>query len=209
MELSLHFPKPDQLIVKLRSSGFLNETKILPYTILVPESGEDDLRWYMETYPVQYTTDVDDIRASSIASGLPHWGETLFQSVFGQNSHAKHLFDLFQSNDSEQHLITINSDHPEILRQPWELLKEKGDDFLVLKRSGSSIRRRLAEYASTKVTDKITPKDRLHLLFIVSRPDDTGLIDPRSDPIAILDAIEHYAAGRFEVEFLRPPTLRS
>jgi len=31
---------------------------------------------------------------------------------------------------------------------------------------------------------------RLHLLFVVSRPRDAGFIDPRTDPQAVLDALE-------------------
>ena len=53
-----------------------------------------------------------------------------------------------------------------------------------------------------------SPKDRLHLLFVVSRPEDANLIDPRADPMAVMDAIDAEAPGRVSFEFLRPPTLR-
>jgi hypothetical protein len=50
-------------------------------------------------------------------------------------------------------------------------------------------------------------KDRLHLLFVVSRPEDEGFFDPRADPMAIMDAIDTEAPGKITFEFLRPPTL--
>lgn len=53
----------------------------------------------------------------------------------------------------------------------------------------------------------VETKDCLRLLFIVSRPSDASFIDPRADAIAVLDALEEEAAGRVEVEFLRPATL--
>ncbi len=54
---------------------------------------------------------------------------------------------------------------------------------------------------------KLHPRDRLHLLFVVSRPEDAGFIDPRADPRAVLDALEKHAPGRFTWEFLRPATI--
>jgi hypothetical protein len=50
-------------------------------------------------------------------------------------------------------------------------------------------------------------KDCLHLLFVVSRPEDADFIDPRADAAAVLDAIAEHAPGRVAVEFLRPATL--
>jgi tetratricopeptide (TPR) repeat protein len=44
------------------------------------------------------------------------------------------------------------------------------------------------------------------VLLAVSRPDQAGFIDPRSDPAAVLDALDLAAAGRYTSEFLRPAT---
>ncbi|MCI5184077.1 MAG: CHAT domain-containing protein, partial [Candidatus Electrothrix sp. AW1] len=54
---------------------------------------------------------------------------------------------------------------------------------------------------------KRKPKSVLRLLFIVSRPEDAGFINPRTDPQAVLDALEQQKQQRVEVEFLRPATL--
>ena len=45
------------------------------------------------------------------------------------------------------------------------------------------------------------------MLFVISRPSDASFIDPRADAKAVLEAIDEEASGRFELEFLRPPTL--
>ena len=50
-------------------------------------------------------------------------------------------------------------------------------------------------------------KDSTHLLFVISRPDDAGFLDPRADSQPVLDAIDQHAPGRVTSEFLRPPTL--
>ena len=55
----------------------------------------------------------------------------------------------------------------------------------------------------------IKAKDRLHLLFVVSRPTGVGFIDPRTDPKAVIDALEEHAPGRVTYEFLRPATLNA
>jgi hypothetical protein len=50
-------------------------------------------------------------------------------------------------------------------------------------------------------------KDTLRLLFVVSRPEGVGFLDPRADALPILDAIDEHAPGRVVCEFLRPATL--
>ncbi|MCI5164448.1 MAG: CHAT domain-containing protein, partial [Candidatus Electrothrix sp. AX5] len=70
-----------------------------------------------------------------------------------------------------------------------------------------SIRRRLPMAGQGRRPHKRSPKPILHLLFIVSRPEDAGFINPRTDPQAVLDALEQQEYRRVEVEFLRPATL--
>jgi len=87
---------------------------------------------------------------------------------------------------------------------PWELLRFN-DKYLFHEQPRISIRRRLANLDTAKKPLVFTAKKRLHLLFVVSRPQGAGFIDPRADPIAVLDALDK--TGRIEVEFLRPATL--
>jgi hypothetical protein len=70
-----------------------------------------------------------------------------------------------------------------------------------------SVRRQLAGAGGGRAPFDVAPKDRVHLLFVVSRPKDAGFIDPRADPQAVMDAIEAEAPGRVTWEFLRPATV--
>ncbi len=51
------------------------------------------------------------------------------------------------------------------------------------------------------------PKERIRILFIISRPENAGFIDPRSDTQAVLAALEKEGRSRVDVEFLRPATI--
>ena len=91
-----------------------------------------------------------------------------------------------------------------MLAQPWEMLCDPRRTFLFLDTPSISIRRRLIGAGSDSYQP--APQDALHMLFVISRPDDKGFIDPRADPMAVMDALDTEAAGRVSVEFLRPPT---
>ncbi|MEK8016568.1 MAG: tetratricopeptide repeat protein [Candidatus Parabeggiatoa sp.] len=199
-ELNLEFPSENQVIIHF------NEQHSEPLNFQSPVTEEDqkDIRWYLEVYAYLYTTDVDDKRADKIAARLPLLGESLLKSVF-YNDKATQLFEQFHSQTNVGRLLTISASHPAILSLPWELLRFN-DNYLFHDTPRISIRRRLANRDEAKKPLAIKAKNRLHLLFVVSRPQGAGFIDPRTDPIAVLDALDQ--TGRIiEVEFLRPATL--
>ncbi len=204
IELRLDFPDADHVQVFLQRNEAIEDSSSQPYAPPLSENIRRELTWYLETYPAQYTTELDDERAESIASKLKDWGRTLFNSAFASTP-ARRLFDRFQDSDAADRLLTISSLHPSVLAQPWELLCDPDGTFLFLSNPHISIRRRL--HGVGKSPHRSAPKDKLHLLFVVSRPDDVGLIDPRADPMAVMDALDAEAPGSVSVEFLRPPTL--
>ena len=122
---------------------------------------------------------------------------------------AQRLFNAFQDSDDEARLLTIGAGSPAILGLPWELLCDpgRGGAFLFNENPRISIRRSVPGVTSGRKSFKVDPKERLHLLFIVSRPEGVGFLDPRADPAAVLDALKSHAPGRVTWEFLRPPTL--
>ena len=202
VELNLRFPQINQVIVKFDD----DETDTLDFESPLREEDQKDIRWYLEVYAVQYTTEVDDERANKIADKLPQWGADLFNAVFHSRA-AQRLFNNFQDEDEPGRLLTISASHPGILSLPWELLRDPEGTYLVHDNPRISIRRRLAGAGGGRKSFKVQVKDRLRLLFVVSRPSDAGFIDPRGEAQAVLDAIAQEAAGRVEVEFLRPATL--
>lgn len=194
MELALRFPKPDQVVVRLTDEdGEITDSDTLLFVSPIPEPQQEDLHWYLEVYAAGYTTEVDDARAEDIAEHLPALGEALFQAVFGQDAVAKRLFDRFQDSEKKGRLLTVSSSHPAVLAQPWELLRDPNATFLFLERPRISVRRRLAGVGGGRKPFRVQSKARLRLLFVVSRPEGAGFIDPRSDPEAVMDALAEHA----------------
>ncbi|NMF62314.1 hypothetical protein DP113_22255 [Brasilonema octagenarum UFV-E1] len=202
MELNLRFPEINQVIVRLDEQ----ETDRLSFTSPLSAEDQENIRWYLETYATHYTTDVDDARAKEIADKLAQWGEDLFNAVF-QPRTAQRIFNDFQDEAEPGRLLTISASHPTILSLPWELLRDPEGTYLCHENPRISIRRRLAGAGGGRRPFKVKVKDCLRLLFVVSRPSDAGFIDPRGEAQAVLEAIAQQAAGRVEVEFLRPATL--
>ncbi len=202
IELNLCFSDANHVIVKFDD----DKTDALDFASPINDEDRKDIRWYLEVYASSYTTDADDKRAGRIADCLPQWGSALFDAVFG-NRFAQRLFDRFQDEDEPGRLLTVSASLPDILWLPWELLRDSQGTYLVHDNPRISIRRKLAGTGGGRKLFKVKTKDRLHLLFVVSRPSDAGFIDPRSDPMAVMDALEKEAGGRVDVEFLRPATL--
>ena len=97
--------------------------------------------------------------------------------------------------------LTIDALDPRVLRLPWELLADQGGHLFT---HGISVRRRLQKATDAPVRSFDLP---VRILLVVSRPEDPGFFDPRSDARPLLDALDGGAGGQAEVEFLYPPTL--
>ncbi|HJX53677.1 MAG TPA: tetratricopeptide repeat protein [Polyangia bacterium] len=207
-ELNLRFPDPDHVIVRLGpeddGSGHLSFGN--------PITGKDlqDIQWYVETYGAHSLGDPDDREAARIASQLSVWGSRLFQAVFHDDTAKSRFFQFWQVED-EARLLTVSAEHPTILSLPWELLHDanSGGGYLFMANPRISIRRRVAGATGISAPFKPAAKDALHLLFVISRPDDAGFLDPRADAQPVLEAIEKQAPGRVSYEFLRPATLKA
>lgn len=202
MELNLRFPNVNQVIVRFNDV----DTDTIDFELPITAEDQQDIHWYLEVYGPSYTTEVDDARAERIANKLPQWGADLFKAVFKEHS-AQQLFFAFKNKKKKGRLLTISASHPAILSLPWELLCVPQATYLFHSEPRISIRRRFAGAGAGQEPFQVKKKKRLQLLFVVSRPSGAGFIDPRGEAIAVLDAIQQEAAGRVEVEFLRPATL--
>jgi hypothetical protein len=183
LELNLRFPTPEQVIVRLDDDGDHDESEPLPFRGPLTEPDQQDLQWYLEVYAAQYAADVDDERAQRIAAKLPSWGAALLAAVLGDDVKARRLFDRFLDRREPGRLLTVSSDHPAVLAQPWELLRDPAGTYLVHEQPRISVRRRLPKTGGGRTPLKVNPKDRLRLLFVVSRPKEAGFIDPRADAL--------------------------
>lgn len=206
MELILNFPAADRVSVELIGAGRPQRTEPLPFRSPLTEADQDELHWYLEVYPAHYATEVDDARAARIAQRLEDWGTALFNAVFQDSFKAGELYGAFARSKEPGRLLSIDSGHPVVLAQPWELLRHPEGTWLFLAKPRVTVCRRLSGEGEAAPL-KVQARDRLHLLFVVSRPEGASFIDPRADPQAVMTALEEQAPGRVSVEFLRPPTL--
>ncbi|TGO03513.1 hypothetical protein PN36_05770 [Candidatus Thiomargarita nelsonii] len=201
-ELTLKFRTPHKLSVHFegRDSNEFN------FKSPLSKADQKDIQWYLEIYATSYTTDVDDQQADKIVAKLPQWGQALFKAAF-KTPTAIRLYEDFRKAGG--HLLNISAKHPLILSLPWELLYSPENTFLCHQAPTISIGRRLG-MADTLIQPFVAkPKQGLRVLFVVSRPTDAGFIDPRADAKAVLKALDEETWGRFELEFLRPPTLEN
>ena len=203
-ELNLRFPDADHLVVSYDGE----ESGALGFANPLTDRDRQDLRWYLEVYGAHSLGDPDDGEARRIAARLPVLGKALFDAALDDRA-AQRLFVSFQDATDEARLLTISAECPSVLGLPWELLHDsaRGGVFLFNERPRISIRRHVTGARGGRGASKVKGKDRLHLLFVVSRPAGTGFLDPRADAAAVLDALEAHAPGRCSWEFLRPPTL--
>jgi CHAT domain-containing protein len=202
LELKVRFTTPDCFVVQYDD----RETKSLAFMSPLVQGDRDDIRWYLETYGASYTSEPDDLRAQAIERKLPQWGKALFEAIFDDRD-ASRLFNNFQEQQESGKLLTIGSDRPEILSLPWELLCDPAGTYLFHDNPRISVRRRFAGKGAGRTPFRVTPKDHLRVLMVVSRPQDAGFLDPRAEAQAVLAAVEQVAG--VSVEFLRPATLNN
>lgn len=182
-----------------------------PLSFVNPLSVKDseEIRWYVEVYGSQWTAEPDDVRAAEIAAKLSAWGKNLFDAVF-MYPDSMRLYRRFLNERTHTRSLTIAATRAAVLSVPWELLHDsrEGGLFLFNENPRISIKRTLPDYLLSRRRFDPIPKEKLHLLFVVSRPTDCSLLDPRAEPSAVMDAIEENARESFTWEFLRPATFK-
>jgi tetratricopeptide (TPR) repeat protein len=203
LELNLHFPDSQHIIVSLNTDNGREETDLLDFSSPFSEKDFKKIRWYLENYATEYSTDIDIQSADSIAKKLPLVGNVLFNKVFATR-HAQRLFKKFRDQHELGRLVTITADDPTIFSLPWELLHpaNKGGQFLINEMPRISIRRR----THGKKAFEIKLQTQAHILFVVSRPQNVGMVNPPASAQAVLNALGKNK--RVTVEFLRPATLK-
>lgn len=201
IELNVQFSSPSRVRVGFKGANtaeFDFRSESLP-------TAEDlqELGWYLEKYLVYYSSEPDDSRAKRLEENLENWGRSLFDAL-RNNETARRSFDKFLEAQDPERQITIFANDPAILSLPWELLRER--EFFLFETPRITIRRCLYDVADGREIFDVEPQSKLRMLFVTSRPEGAGFIDPRADALPVLNAIEQVAGDRIEVEFLRPAT---
>lgn len=167
-----------------------------PLTPFLSEEDYEDLRWYLEEY-----MDLPDggavVRAGAVERKLDRWGHQLYDAIFSAEENRELLKQLLDG--PEPRVLTIATRDSALLRLPWELIAD-GAGTLAQR---VSVRRQLDEPERAEPREIQLP---LRILYIVSRPADTGFIDPRLTTKSLFAALDPLSDG-VRVDFCRPPTL--
>ncbi len=166
------------------------------FTPFLTDEDYENLRWYLEEY-----MDLPDggavVRANGIEQQLHQWGRRLYDALFAAPENRKLLQQLLDSPEPRE--LTIATDQSALLRLPWELLADDAGSLA----QRVSVRRQLA------IPEKNEPRSvplPLRMLYIVSRPSDSGFIDPRMTTKALFAALDPLGSN-VRIDFCRPPTL--
>ncbi len=168
----------------------------VPFKPFLSDEDYEGLRWYLEDY-----MDLPDggaiVRARRMEEEFQRWGRQLHGALFAAPENRALLEGLLAR--PEPRTLTLATQEPALLRLPWELLADDAGKLA----QRLSVRRQLAEVETGTARAVELP---LRILYIVSRPADTGFIDPRQTSKALFDAIDPLGAS-VRVDFCRPPTL--
>lgn len=167
-----------------------------PFTPFLTDTDYDDLRWYLEEY-MELPDGGAVVRAAGVEARLGEWGRQLHDAIFGVPENRAALDELLAAPEPRE--LTIASSDADLLRLPWELMAD-ATGKLALR---VSLRRQLD---IPRELIARTMKLPLRILYLVSRPEDTGFIDPRMTTKALLAAIDPLGAD-VQLDFCRPPTL--
>lgn len=199
-----------RLIVERTNDGYTaswiepngQRSEAFPLTLPLTPTNMADLRWYLETY-IQFPGAGDHARAKGIEEQLKAWGRKLFDAIFGGTEGTNVYRSLMDAaaDDEQRCLLTIGATDPQILVQPWEMLRDKRGPLTF---QGVTIRRQLR---GAGPRNQPTLKFPLRVLLIVSRPSDVSFIDPRNSIKPLLDTLDDLPPGQLDIDFCDPPTI--
>jgi tetratricopeptide (TPR) repeat protein len=202
-------PYEARLVIRRQDAQHVNASWIVsgqesqPFPLNLPLSTDNlkDVRWYLEDY-MNFTGHGDRLKARQIETKMQEWGRQLFNALFADRDGIALSLDLMAAvRNGQRGLLTLGTDDAEVLAQPWELLRDSKGPLTF---QGVTVRRQLTGVRPV-AERRLSPP--LRVVLIVSRPKDTGFIDPRNSIPPVLDALDELPAGMVEVAFCEPPTL--
>ena len=169
----------------------------VPFTPFLTDADYADLRWYLEAY-MELPDGGAVVRAQRIEARLSVWGRQLHDALFTAPANRAALQSLLAAPEPRE--LTVATDDPALLRLPWELMADEAG-HLALR---VSIRRQLSTPEGLLTRAVPLP---LRILYVVSRPEDAGFIDPRLTTQALFAAIDPLGAA-VQLDFCRPPNFK-
>jgi hypothetical protein len=169
----------------------------LDFQPFLSEEDYENLRWYLEEY-MELPDGGAVTRAEGIEKQLQEWGRQLHDALFAAPENRAVLRRLLASPEPRE--LTLATDHSAVLRLPWELMADDAGSLA----PRVSLRRQLE---TPEALIPRTIKLPLRILYIVSRPEDAGFIDPRLTTRSLFAALDPLG-GNVRLDFCRPPTLQ-
>jgi len=186
-----------------------------------------ELRWYLETYFI-WPDPMAQQRAQRFESGLPRWGQALYQAALGSDA-GREAFTAWQSasrsseNAERRFSVQVDRSLPkgspneaeaaageaatELLALPWELLHD-GRAWLFQGRNPVRVRRRLPNRHAEPARPTALP---IRILLVSPRPEKDkegnriGYIDHRVSARPLVEAVENLG-DLARLTILQPPT---
>ncbi len=158
----------------------------------------EDLRWYLEDYLIAPFA-VYEERGQQIRARLRHWGETLFDSIFGLGKPGRDAYLQAREGSPELALISRSAN---FLALPWELVKDPAREAPLALIMRAFDRTLHIAGASTPVP----PGEVLRVLMVIARPaggKDVGYQMVARPRLERLGAVR----GKVVLDVLRLPTL--
>jgi tetratricopeptide (TPR) repeat protein len=163
---------------------------------------QEALKWYLEEY-LEMPISGNQTKSKAVEKALAQWGKDTFVSLFDSGLARGWYQEARQGGLTNLH-IKIVSDSPGVLAWPWEALESADDGCLALQ---CCMERQLYNIADALPPSEALPKDRLNILYIITRPlgeKDVGF-QTLARPLA-----DFVFAGEegwpVHIDLLRPPT---
>lgn len=198
-EIRVHFAPSDENSYRVSlTDGEGNSNSVeVSFSPFLGDDDYDNMRWYLEEY-MELPDGGAVVRAEHIEADLLKWGQQLHDAIFFAPENKAALETLFKAAEPRE--LTIATSDPALLRLPWELMADAAGSLALR----VSVRRQL-EAPGQLIARAV--KLPLRILYIVSRPEDAGFIDPRVTTKALFTALDPLGAN-VQLDFCRPPTLK-
>jgi hypothetical protein len=170
----------------LAAPRFQGETgPTFPVRENLTQAARDDLRWYIEEYPYTLLDRLQEERANRFVASLETFGRTLWQGLSASPLVQQWLGVVQRDRAGRLELRAKEPRDETAFRTPWELLRV-GGGTLLHQLGATVVRRPLADLPRLAHHDT---SSGLPVLSIVCRPDETGFLDSRYSPEALLEAL--------------------
>jgi hypothetical protein len=168
----------------------------------------DSVRWYIEEF-MSHPEGGYAVTAGQVEQSLEDYGLALWAGLTQHKAGVQLESFITSARHSGGGRLELRAETPRdeiAFRTPWELMRVGGGKGTLLHNLGITVVRR-GQQNLTPLLQPLDTSDGLRVLAIVCRPDETGFLDPRYTPEAMLEALKD--RPEIALDFCRPGTLNA